>query len=79
MNTGNCEGTPIIPIVLGCSQKCLRASHLLFERKINVQPILHPAVEENAARLRFFITCDHTETQIEYAVHQLEEVLAEIA
>lgn len=79
LNTGNCHGTPIIPIVLGCSQKCLKASHRLFERKINVQPILHPAVEENAARLRFFITYDHTEPQIEYAIHQLEEVLAEIA
>jgi 7-keto-8-aminopelargonate synthetase-like enzyme len=31
-------------------------SRALFERGINVQPILYPAVEEEAARLRFFIT-----------------------
>jgi 8-amino-7-oxononanoate synthase len=36
----------------------------LFERGINVQPILYPAVPERAARLRFFLTAEHTETQI---------------
>ncbi len=29
-----------------------------------MQPILYPAVEESAARLRFFITARHTEEQI---------------
>ena len=37
-------------------------------RGVNVQPILHPAVEEKAARLRFFITSTHTEEQIRYTI-----------
>jgi 8-amino-7-oxononanoate synthase len=33
-----------------------------------VQPVVYPAVEENAARLRFFLSCDHTPKQIRTAV-----------
>ena len=46
----------------------LRLSRALFDRGINVQPSRYPAVEERAARLRFFITAGHTEEQIRHAV-----------
>ena len=60
MNTGTSGGTPVIPIILGNSLHCMIASQLMFDRGVNVQPILHPAVEEKAARLRIFITSLHT-------------------
>jgi hypothetical protein len=42
-----------------------------------VQPILYPAVEESAARLRFFVTARHTEPQIRTTVDAVaEELLA---
>jgi len=41
-----------------------------------VQPIVYPAVEERAARLRFFITSLHTEQQIRYTIDALTEELA---
>ncbi|MGM0489804.1 MAG: aminotransferase class I/II-fold pyridoxal phosphate-dependent enzyme, partial [Planctomycetota bacterium] len=63
LNTGMSHGTPVIPIVVGNSLYALRLSRRLFERGINVQPILYPAVDEEAARLRFFITACHTERQ----------------
>ena len=47
----------------------------MFARGVNVQPIIHPAVEESAARLRFFITALHTEEQIRYTVDVLAEEL----
>ena len=50
----------------------------MFQRGINVQPILHPAVEEKAARLRFFITASHTEEQIRYTIDVLAEELAKV-
>jgi 7-keto-8-aminopelargonate synthetase-like enzyme len=78
MNTGTSGGTPVIPIILGNSLHCMIASQLMFDRGVNVQPILHPAVEEKAARLRFFITSDHTEEQIRYTVDALTEVLESI-
>ena len=42
------------------------------------EPILYPAVEESAARLRFFITSTHTEHQIEQTVSAVAEELANL-
>jgi 8-amino-7-oxononanoate synthase len=53
-------------------------SRKLFKRGINVQPILHPAVEEKAARLRFFITARHTDDQVRYTVATLDEELKKL-
>jgi 8-amino-7-oxononanoate synthase len=50
-------------------------SQAMAARKINVQPIVHPAVEENAARLRFFISATHSEDEIRHAVEVLAEEL----
>ena len=49
----------------------MKLSNALFERGINVQPIVYPAVEERAARLRFFVSALHTEAQIKSAIDQL--------
>lgn len=78
LDTGLSNGTPIIPVILGNSHLALRLSEALFERGINVQPILHPAVEERAARLRFFITAKHSERQIRDTVKAVAEELAKI-
>ena len=56
----------------------LLLSRALFERGINVQPILYPAVEEEKARLRFFITAVHTPEQIQQTVAAVAEELAKI-
>jgi 8-amino-7-oxononanoate synthase len=77
LETGTSHDTPIIPVIVGNSRIALALSQRLRERGINVQPILHPAVEESAARLRFFITSEHTEAQIERTVRAtFEELLA---
>jgi 7-keto-8-aminopelargonate synthetase-like enzyme len=47
-------------------------------RGINVQPILYPAVEESAARLRFFITSLHSEEQIRTTIDAISEELEKI-
>jgi 8-amino-7-oxononanoate synthase len=52
-------------------------SQLLLERGINARPILYPAVRESAARVRFFLTCEHTEDQIVRTLETLAEVVAE--
>ena len=56
----------------------LRLGHAMFARGINVQPILHPAVEEKAARLRFFVTAAHSEAQIRDTVDAVAEELEKI-
>ena len=50
-----------------------RLSDALFKRGINVQPILYPAVPEKSARLRFFMSYQHTEEQINHTIQALAE------
>jgi 8-amino-7-oxononanoate synthase len=76
LDTGNSSETPIIPIILGDSRRCIQVSHELLLQGINAQPILYPAVPESAARVRFFITADHTEKQICRTVEVLANCIA---
>ncbi|MDP1848690.1 MAG: aminotransferase class I/II-fold pyridoxal phosphate-dependent enzyme [Solirubrobacteraceae bacterium] len=76
VDTGDSAGTPIIPCIVGDSLKTLRLSTALLRRGINVNPILYPAVPEELARLRFFVTSCHSEEQIRHAVQALAEELA---
>ncbi|WP_051897912.1 aminotransferase class I/II-fold pyridoxal phosphate-dependent enzyme [Sciscionella sediminilitoris] len=67
--------TPVVPVILGDSAVTLRLAHRLYERGILADPILHPAVEERQTRLRFFITSEHTQEELEYTVAVLREEL----
>ena len=71
LNTGLSDNTPVIPVILGNSLHALKLSQKLFQKGINVQPILYPAVEESASRLRFFVTAQHTAQQIRLTVEEL--------
>jgi len=61
LDVGGSIGASIVPIVTGSSIRAGRLAQALFDRGVNVQPILYPAVPERAARLRFFATASHTE------------------
>lgn len=76
LNTGLSEGSAVVPIVIGDSVKAMRLAEDLFALGVNVQPILYPAVEEHAARLRFFISSTHTQGQIEMGVAMVSQAVA---
>jgi 8-amino-7-oxononanoate synthase len=78
LNTGMSNNTPVIPVIVGNSLHALQLSRKLWERGINVQPILYPAVEEHAVRLRFFVTACHTHEQITETVAAVAEELDKI-
>lgn len=73
INTGRSKDTAVVPAIIGDSELCLRLADALNRRGINVQPILYPAVAETAARLRFFITCEHTDDDLETTADILVE------
>jgi 8-amino-7-oxononanoate synthase len=75
INTGDSEGTPVIPCIVGSSEIALKLSNALLRRGINANPIIYPAVPEDQARLRFFITSCHSEEQIRYTVKAIGEEL----
>jgi 8-amino-7-oxononanoate synthase len=78
LSTGLSKGSAVVPVILGNSVHCLQLSRAMFARGINVMPILHPAVEESAARLRYFITTLHSAEQIRHAVDVMVEELQKI-
>ncbi|MFM7207068.1 MAG: aminotransferase class I/II-fold pyridoxal phosphate-dependent enzyme [Planctomycetaceae bacterium] len=79
LDTGTSGDTPVIPVILGSSSRAMLVSQRLLEEGINARPILYPAVRESAARVRFFLTCEHTEEQIVRTVETLERIVAETA
>jgi 8-amino-7-oxononanoate synthase len=78
LNTGMSNNSPVIPIILGNSMHCLMLSRAMLARGVDVMPILHPAVEESASRLRYFITAKHTAEELRYAVETMAEELEKI-
>jgi 8-amino-7-oxononanoate synthase len=71
IDTGSSAGLAVIPAIVGSSTRAARIAAALMQRGINVQPILYPAVPEKLARLRFFISCEHSELDIREAVSAL--------
>src|SRR5262249_52454709 len=78
IDTGLSANTPIVPAILGDSTRCLRVSERLRRRGVNAPPLFHPVVEENMARLRFFVSTRHSEVQLEAAADALAAELAEV-
>ena len=75
IDTGLGTGLAVIPVITGSSIRATRLSEALFQRGISVQPILFPAVPEKSARLRFFLSSQHTQSQIKLTVDAVAEEL----
>lgn len=78
LDVGTSAGYSVVPVITGNSVLATRLGNRLLERGINALPILYPAVPEKAARLRFFLTCEHEEQQIRDAVAITAEELARL-
>lgn len=75
-NTGSSGNSPIVPIIVGEPHKAVRLSQLLGKSGINVTPMVYPSVPYDASRLRLFITCLHTEAQIQTTIASLSQAIA---
>jgi 8-amino-7-oxononanoate synthase len=75
LDIGTAGGYAIVPVIVGNSLVAGYLATALFARGINVQPIIHPVVEEGAARLRFFLSSAHREDQIDRALDLVVEEL----
>jgi len=78
LDTATSTGLAVIPVITGSSFKAGRLSSALFERGINAQPILYPAVPEQSARVRFFVSCEHSEEQIRHTVAVVAEEMVRL-
>lgn len=80
LDTGPAKGdSPVIPVITGDSMHALKLSQrLLDDHGVNAKPIIFPAVANDAARLRFFLTSLHTEEQLTYTADKIAESLTAI-
>lgn len=78
LNTGTSQHSAIVPVIVGDTLKAFRLSQILSQRGINVQPMIYPSVPKNEDRLRFFISCLHTEEQLRTTVAAVAAALEQI-
>lgn len=64
LTVGGDEESPVASLIVGDDKMAMMLSHNLLAYGIEVQPIVRPAVSATTARLRFFLTANHTEEQI---------------
>ena len=67
----------VIPVKCGSTERCIEMMRRLREKGVLVSAGMYPAVESGNARLRFFISADHEETEIERTVKAVKETLSE--
>ena len=79
LDTGTSAGCAIVPVITGSSVRAARLSAALFARGVNVQPIVFPAVPEQAARLRFFLGSEHETAELDAAAEAVADALAGLA
>lgn len=60
--------TPIVPVMLGESEKALKAAAKLFEYGLYAAAVRPPSVPEGAARIRVTLTAAHSSDDIDTAV-----------
>ena len=79
VDTGPSEGgSAVVPTITGNSMHALMLSQRLQDEGINVQPIVYPAVPDDAARLRFFLSSTHSEAQLLHTAERVASILAQI-
>jgi 8-amino-7-oxononanoate synthase len=70
------NSSPILPLIIGDSAKCMRFSEQLLERGVFAQGIRPPTVPPGTSRLRITLMATHTREHIDRAFKVFEEVRA---
>jgi 8-amino-7-oxononanoate synthase len=79
LDLGAAVDEAIIPVMTGDSIRAVALSQRLGERGVNVQPIIAPAIPERLARLRFFLSSEHSPEDIEAAARVVAEEFAAVS
>jgi 8-amino-7-oxononanoate synthase len=79
LDTGTSAGYSVVPVMVGDSLRSVHLANRLLERGVNALPIVHPAVPERSARLRFFLTSEHESEHIRTAIDTTAEEMAQLS
>ncbi len=78
LDTGLSEGFCVVPVIVGDSLRAVKLANNLQDRGVYAFPITYPAVPMKEARLRFFITAEHSKAQLQQAVEITVEELQKL-
>ncbi|MFT6400380.1 MAG: 7-keto-8-aminopelargonate synthetase-like enzyme/NADP-dependent 3-hydroxy acid dehydrogenase YdfG [Bradymonadia bacterium] len=79
LDVGVAKGeSPVVPVVTGDSMQALQLAQALLDKGINAKPIIFPAVADDSARLRFFLSTCHSEQQLEFTAETIRVELERI-
>ncbi|MBX2859923.1 MAG: glycine C-acetyltransferase [Vampirovibrio sp.] len=70
--------SPIVPVIVGESEKAQELSRRLFEEGIYVRAIVYPTVAMDKARVRVMINATHTQAQLDRAIETFQKVGKEL-
>jgi 8-amino-7-oxononanoate synthase len=79
LDIGTSRDTAVVPVIVGDARRALALSLALSQRGINVPAALFPTVPEGGARLRFFISSTHEESQIHETVMATAQEIARLS
>jgi 7-keto-8-aminopelargonate synthetase-like enzyme len=71
--------TPITPIIIGDSRRCLSASKAAMDRSIYLTPMPFPVVPLGQSRLRATVTAEHCPDDLAEAARAMIEIWKEHA
>lgn len=77
-DTGSSQGTPIVPIIMHTTERAALASTRMMQEGINATAITYPSVPAGEERLRFFLSSEHTEEQMNHALATLRKVVDQL-
>lgn len=76
LDTGFSAGLAVAPVIIGDSLRTAFVADDILRAGIVAHPIIAPAVQNRQARLRFFLTSEHGEREIETAVTATRAAIA---
>ena len=71
------NSSAVIPVKCGSTERCIEMMRRLRAKGVLVSAGMYPAVESGNARLRFFISANHDEAEIEKTVKAVHATLVE--
>jgi 8-amino-7-oxononanoate synthase len=76
---GRSGAAAVVPVMLGDNMLALDLMSDLHQVGVIAHAVMYPVVPENQARLRFFITTEHTEDEFIHTLDSLQRILANTA
>ncbi|WP_332306209.1 aminotransferase class I/II-fold pyridoxal phosphate-dependent enzyme [Roseibium sp. Sym1] len=70
------EASAVLPVIIGQSDVTIALSRTLMDKGILALPIGYPAVSKSKSRIRFFISCSHTDDDIRSAVEVISNEIS---